>query len=488
MVNLWDQWWNQIPEGKLRGLSEIGITTHWIILQYTIGLITLAVVLEIYATWKRNKDIMEMAKVLSRVAIVNFAVGAATGSMSEFGLLLFWPGFLELVGKYYFIPLYLEVFAFFLEVIFVYMYYYTWERVGPKFHIFVGILGTLGILLSAILIMSVNTLMSYPPGIQAVYDPVTMQWQEPQYLLYIPAGAVIPSGINYVAKGNNQILISSSELRKIIDQDPELYRQILGETVRQKGIWWIVFQSPGVAVNALHAIFASLVVTSFTVLGIYSWRFMHVKEEKKPYYLEGMRTFSVVGTVTLVIQGIIGHEVALNAIKYNPEKISALEGKSSSIPSISDLPGVDPVLRILSFGTDWKRKHLPSYDSIGSDDYKPPLILHYFYYTKIMLATALFGLSVVLLYYLFWKKQTPEWLMRITYSTPFVVQLISNFGWISREAGRKPWTIYGVLKVDEAARQDPISLWFIIGVIIYCIVLLGGLAAIMWYLFKLKEE
>ncbi|MHA2030493.1 MAG: cytochrome ubiquinol oxidase subunit I, partial [Candidatus Kariarchaeaceae archaeon] len=128
MVNIFEQWFD-IPESSLRGLSQIGITTHWIILQYSIGLLTLAIGIEIVAYRFEDEIYMKMAKTLSKVAIVIFAVGAATGSLSEFGLLLFWPNFLELVGKYYFIPLYLEVFAFFAEVVFVYLYYYTWDKV-----------------------------------------------------------------------------------------------------------------------------------------------------------------------------------------------------------------------------------------------------------------------------------------------------------------------------------------------------------------------
>ncbi|MHA2278030.1 MAG: cytochrome ubiquinol oxidase subunit I, partial [Candidatus Kariarchaeaceae archaeon] len=230
MVNIFEQWFD-IPESSLRGLSQIGITTHWIILQYSIGLLTLAIGIEIVAYRFEDEIYMKMAKTLSKVAIVIFAVGAATGSLSEFGLLLFWPNFLELVGKYYFIPLYLEVFAFFAEVVFVYLYYYTWDKVSRRFHILVGIFTLLGVFASSMLIMSVNTLMGYPPGILETYDPSTGAWVEPAFMLYLPEGGTQT--------------FTSSELRILIDTDVDRYHAILGTTVDEIGVFGIVFQSPG---------------------------------------------------------------------------------------------------------------------------------------------------------------------------------------------------------------------------------------------------
>ena len=84
-----------VPELALRALSIWGITIHWIILQFSIGIWFIAISLEIISRWKKNEQYLKMAKTLSKVGVIIFAVGAATGTMSEFGLLLLWPGFLE---------------------------------------------------------------------------------------------------------------------------------------------------------------------------------------------------------------------------------------------------------------------------------------------------------------------------------------------------------------------------------------------------------
>jgi len=74
---------------------------------------------------------------------------------------------------YLFFPVYLEVFAFVAEALFVYMYFYTWDKVKPTFHIVIGILTAFGAILSALMIVSVNTLMSVPHGLTPTYDPAT---------------------------------------------------------------------------------------------------------------------------------------------------------------------------------------------------------------------------------------------------------------------------------------------------------------------------
>lgn len=471
MSNIFEQWFD-IPQNTLRGLSELGITTHWIILQYSIGLLTLAVGLEIIAYRFEDEVFIEMSKTISKVAVVIFAVGAATGSLSEFGLLLFWPNFLELVGKYYFIPLYLEVFAFFAEVVFVYMYYYTWEKVSRRFHVSVGIFALIGVFASSLLIMSVNTLMSYPPGILATYNPGTGTWVEPQYLLYLPEGGTV--------------IYTSTQLRILIASDPDRYHDILGATVEKKGVFGIVFQSPGSLISGLHAIFSGIVVTIYTGLGVYIWRYMHAESEKrKNYYFKAIKVMTALGGIFLVIQGFIGHMVAQNMAKYNPEKLSAMEGNSDEINSFTDIPIIDKFLSYLAYGNS-NAKILP-YDSIPSD-YQPPLILHYIYYSKIFLAMILFVDTLLLGYYLFKRNTLPKWLMKSNLVVPVIVQLISNFGWITRELGRKPWTIYGVQTVDEAARSSSLPFVYVIGVIMYCLGLLAGIGSVVWYLFRMTPE
>ncbi|MCY3414328.1 MAG: cytochrome ubiquinol oxidase subunit I [Candidatus Heimdallarchaeota archaeon] len=471
-MSLLEDWFN-MPEGVLRGLSEMGITTHWIILQYTIGLLFITILMEAVAYKMNDKHIMKMARSISKVALIIFVFGALTGSLSEFGLLLFWPNFLELVGEYYFIPLFLEVFMFMAEVVFVYMYYYTWERVGRKFHLIIGVLAVLGVFGSALLIMSVNTLMSYPPGLQATYDATTGLWTMPEYLLYNP-------------DGTSQIY-TSGDIRNIIETDVDQYHAILGATVQEMGVFGIVFQSPGAVISFLHATTAAVNVSVYSIIGIYSYRYLKYRNyaEHKEYYFKGIKLFSMMATSTMMIQGIVGHAIGANMAKYNPEKLAAMEGTSDTIWSFGQLPLVEPVMNWLSYG-DFDA-HILDYDTIPTE-FQPPLIIHYVYYFKIMMATALFGITLITLFFMFKRDVIPDLVLKASISFPFVIQLVSNFGWITREAGRKPWTIYGILTVDEAARETPVTGIYFFLVVVYCLVLLGGMGFLIKKLNKMSVD
>ena len=114
--------WASYPAFSDRVLSMIGIEVHWIILQYVLGLPLLAVIAEIL--WMKTKDDrwLRISKTLAKGFVMVFAVGAAMGTAAEFGLILLWPNLTEVAGKYIYFPLYAEVFAFLMEVVFVYMY------------------------------------------------------------------------------------------------------------------------------------------------------------------------------------------------------------------------------------------------------------------------------------------------------------------------------------------------------------------------------
>jgi len=116
--------WLSYPAASDRILSMIGIEVHWIILQYILGLPLMAVIAEII--WIKTKDErwLKIARTLAKGFIMVFAVGAAMGTASEFGLVLLWPNLSEAAGKYIYFPLYAEIFAFLMEVVFIYMFWY----------------------------------------------------------------------------------------------------------------------------------------------------------------------------------------------------------------------------------------------------------------------------------------------------------------------------------------------------------------------------
>jgi cytochrome d ubiquinol oxidase subunit I len=166
--------WLNYPVASDRVLSMIGIEVHWSILQYVLGLPFMAFLALIIYAVKKDETWKKIALTLTKGFVLVFAVGAATGTGSEFGLVLLWPNLTEAAGRYIYFPLYAEIFAFLMEVIFIYMLYYGWNRFKPWALVIVALLAFSGAWFSASQIVSVNSYMVAPTGIPVSYTHLTL--------------------------------------------------------------------------------------------------------------------------------------------------------------------------------------------------------------------------------------------------------------------------------------------------------------------------
>lgn len=452
MTSLIEDWIN-LPAWDARFVSIIGITVHWIILQYALGLPLFAVIFE-YLHRRTNLDeYKRIAKTISKAMVILFPVGAVSGTLAEFGLVLVWSNLTVLVGKYFFFPLYLEIFAFLAEAVFFYMYYYTWDRVEPKFHLLIGIFAALGSAISALMIVSINTLMNIPPGLNIHYDAATGYWSIPSFTLYNPTT-------------NSWITIDYYTLREILTNDPDTFNAVLKATVEQIGIMGIVLGLPGVIPSFLHALFSGYTVTGFTIAGAYAYKYSTSGNNEKEFYFRGFKLAILLSLIMIIIQGlVVGHALGVTVAKYNPEKFAAMEGMSDQVTSLSELFGLSWLMKILAYGNP--NAKILNLDTIPQE-FRPPLIVHYIYYTKITLAIIL-GLDALVLVF-FWyvsRKNVPKILIKINCLAPIIAQLVSILGWATREIGRKPFTVYAILKVNEALTPTGVPGWIYYAVAAY---------------------
>ncbi|HJU64223.1 MAG TPA: cytochrome ubiquinol oxidase subunit I, partial [Gemmatimonadaceae bacterium] len=118
--------------------------------------------------WRRTGDpgYLELARRWAKGTAILFAVGAVSGTVLSFELGLLWPGFMQFAGPLIGMPFSLEGFAFFLEAIFLGVYLYGWERVGPRMHLAAGVLVAASGAASAIFVVMVNAWMNTPVGFE----------------------------------------------------------------------------------------------------------------------------------------------------------------------------------------------------------------------------------------------------------------------------------------------------------------------------------
>ena len=547
--------WGIYPAAADRLLSFIGIAVHWSILQYVVGLPLLAFVAELLYLKTGDQKWLKIAKTIVKGFIIVFAVGAATGTASEFGLVLLWPNLTQAAGNYIYFPLYAEVFAFLMEVIFIYMLWYGWEKLPKKVHVIVMLFALIGPWFSAAMIVSVNSYMVAPTGLEPAYDPATGQWLfdqgYPKLLLVVPTDyanilnvtLLQQLGMEVVGQDGGVVLVKmpiriierlvyeawhgytvqDSILKLVIK--PEYLNQdvlntpvmaildaILRATVNYVGVTTVTFKSPVYLGSILHVVGSAITVSSFTALAAYAMRKLQLRRMgvNNGEYYEYVDTFfkfaAIFALVAIVLQGtVFGHLMGTEIAEYNPEKFAAMEGTSQNIFSISRTFGLEKLMAFLGYGSF--NAHLPNYDEIPKDycvcsvthdqdlarigDCRPPLFLHYVYYTKIGLAilSGLFILGVA--YYLFVKKtELPEILLKLALPFAIIIQAVSWMGWVVREVGRKPWTIYGVMTPDVAHTFNPAPTSLVALVAIFFIVILGILAYAVWKFLWLpgKEE
>ena len=472
--------WLSYPASHDRVLSMIGIEIHWIILQYILGLSLLAVIAEVIWLKTKKEVWLKIARTIAKGFIILFAVGAAMGTASEFGLVLLWPNLTEAAGRYIYFPLYAEIFAFLMEVVFIYLFWYGWKKLPAKAHIVVGILAITGAWFSAAMIMSVNSYMQAPPGIIPAYDN---GWRfedgYPKLTLFVPNDIVTALdvktlqslGMEVLGKTKNSVIVALpvSIVKQLISdafsgktvgnsilyavltnsakeslKDVPVFKivdAIVANTVKEVGVYTVTFKSPTYSASILHAIFAAITVSSFTVAGGYA---LSYSKKGNDHAKLGLKYGIYVALISLAIQGFItGHDMGVAVAEWNPEKFAAMEAYTPKF--------FEKIVAFLAYG-NFNAK-IPDYSEIP-DEFKPPVLIHYLYYTKIALAILLGFIALFTAYML---KRDRNFKYSYLIILPFIAQLVSFLGWAVREIGRKPWTIYGVMDVSTAHTINPPS-------------------------------
>jgi cytochrome d ubiquinol oxidase subunit I len=81
-----------VNPNPLLPLSALGIYLHAIYISLTFGL-PVAIGVMLWKYWRTgDRDYYKSARLMTSVLAVNFALGAITGTLVEFGLVQVWPG------------------------------------------------------------------------------------------------------------------------------------------------------------------------------------------------------------------------------------------------------------------------------------------------------------------------------------------------------------------------------------------------------------
>jgi cytochrome d ubiquinol oxidase subunit I len=417
------------------------VSFHIIFPAISIGLASYLAVLE--GLWLKTGKVVykELFFFWSKVFAVGFAMGVVSGVVMSYEFGTNWSGFSATAGAVTGPLLAFEVMtAFFLEAGFLGIMLFGWHKVGAKAHFFATLMVATGTLISTFWILSSNSWMQTPQGYALV------------------EGKVVPTD------------------------------------------WLKIVFNPSFPYRLLHMSLAAFIVAALIVGACAAW---HLLRGRKDDAIR--KSFSMALWMLLVVTPIqiaVGDAHGLNTREHQPAKIAAIEGLWDTEKGGTSLNLVGwPDMQAETTRYAIKVPHLGSVilthswsgEIQGLKDFAPedrPNSTIVFWSFRIMVGMGLLMLLLALVGVALRRHgrlYEARWFQRfaLLMGPTGLVALLA--GWVTTEAGRQPWVVYGVLRTRDAVSAitvQQVGTSLMIFVMVYCIVFGTGI----YYMLKLMRK
>ncbi|WP_027415267.1 cytochrome ubiquinol oxidase subunit I [Aneurinibacillus terranovensis] len=421
-----------------RSLFGMTMAFHIIFATLGVGLPLMIMISEICYLRTKDSDYATMAKRWTKGLGVLIGVAIPSGTIAGVQLSILWPGFMKVVGEVIALPFQIEIFAFFLEALFLSIYVYGAARLSSRMRLVSVTLVAIGATLSAVLITDVHTFESTPQGF------------------------TIKNG-------------------QITDVDP-----------------WIAFFNPGFFTNALHVIFSAYMTGAFVLASIAAYRMLQHKTSPKEYnfYQKALMMTIVVGSISSLLTALNGHEAGQVLYRHNPERLAAGEGlfRTTAYAPLA-LGGIpDPETGTVKYAIEipWMLSFLANnrFDTVvkGLYDFPrnmwPPLYIHSMFNGMVMIGGLLIFLPLVpwMLKKIYRYEKFPRWVLWCFVPSGILSVLAIEFGWIYSCVGRQPWTIYRIQLTKHAATAtENVGIFFVLFLGMYLLLCAATLVVFRYY-------
>lgn len=386
------------------------ISFHIVLAAFSIGLASYLAVLEGLWLWRRKQVYLDLFNYWLKILALNFAVGIVSGVVMEYEFGTNWGELSAKAGSIIGpLMIYEVMMAFFLEAGFLGVMLFGMKRVGKRTHFFATCMVAMGSLFSAFWILSANSWMQTPAGYTLTSD-----------------GRFLPRD------------------------------------------WAAIIFSPSFPYRLVHMTLAAYLATAFAVGAVGAWHLLRDSRNPAARVMFSMALWMAATVGPLQI--IAGDQHGENTLRYQPEKIAAMEGDfdtRSGQPLI--LFGMPDMAKLR---TDYALE-IPKLGSLvlthrwngvvkGLKSFPPqtrPFAPVVFWAFRVMVGLG-FLMAAVGLASLFprWRGTLYEsrWLMRtlVALAPAGFIAMVS--GWTVTEVGRQPYTVYGLLLT--ARSNSPIAL------------------------------
>lgn len=348
-----------------------------------------------------------------KIFALTFALGVVSGITMSFQFGTNWPGFMNTVGNIAGPLLAYEVLtAFFLEATMLGVMLFGRARVSERMHTTATLLVAAGTTLSAFWILALNSWMHTPAGFEMI-------------------------------KG--QAHVTS---------------------------WLAVIFNPSFPYRMTHMLIASGLTVAFLVAGISAYRWL--RNDRGPEVQAALRTGIFLAAALIPLQIVVGDLHGLNTLKYQPEKIAAMEGIWDTQRGAPAVLFAWPDSQSRSNRYEIAIPRLASFylthdfdglvQGINSFGDKHPPVAPVFWAFRLMVGVGLLMLLVSWLHVWQlkpWQKDGAHdiqpWQARVLVAMTFAGWLALLSGWYVTEVGRQPWLVSGVLTAADAASKVPAS-------------------------------
>jgi cytochrome d ubiquinol oxidase subunit I len=377
---------------------------HIVFPAFSIGLASYLAVLE--GLWlATGRDVyLQVYKYWLKIFAVVFGMGVVSGMVMSYQFGTNWSSYADKTGAVIG-PLmgYEVLMAFFLEAGFLGIMLFGARRVGRGLHFAATVLVAIGTLFSAFWILSANSWMHTPDGyaINAV-------------------GQFVP-----------------------ID-------------------WWKVVFNPSFPYRLVHMVLAAYLTTAFAVGAVGAWHLLGAPKNASARVMFSMALW--MATLVAPLQLLAGDQHGLNTLEHQPAKIAAMEGhfeSHGSVPLIlfglPDMAAAEtkyavaiPHLGSLVLTHSWNGE-VKGLDAWPRADWPNVVILFFCFRVMVGLGIAMIGLGLWSLWHR-WSGTlfTSRWLQgtAVLMGPAGFVALLA--GWFVTEAGRQPYTVYGLLRTADS--------------------------------------
>ncbi|MCI3920062.1 cytochrome ubiquinol oxidase subunit I [Paenibacillus sp. TRM 82003] len=421
-----------------RALFGSSMAFHIIFATLGVGIPVMIVFAEIMYHIKKDRDYALLARRWTKGFAIILGVAIPSGTIVGVMISLLWPGYMEIVQQVIALPFQVEIFAFFLESLFMAIYVYAADRLTPFLRILSVTLVAFGASASAVLITDAHAWMNTPRGFRI------------------------------------------DEAGRVVDVD----------------MWAAIF-NPAIFITAQHVLASAYMTGAFAIVSVAAYKLLRrgKSDRELAYHRKALLLGLLFGGVMSLTTAYNGHGTAQYLHEYMPEKLAAAEGlfETQSYAPLAIGGYVDPVTQEVVGGLEipWALSFLAgdSFDTVvrGLNDFPrenwPPLYIHTLFNLMVFIGTLLIALALGTLFWRFvLKKPYPKWLLTVLIAAFPLSMLGIETGWVFSCSGRQPWVIYNVMRTEDAALQAE-SMGFLLFLFLAIYVVLLFMTIVVMHIF-----